>query len=71
MSPEEFAALNEVFERRLHSTRDPELQSLLWQLGEFANETNTDLHAAEATLGTIARLLNVYRERQMTEESNG
>jgi len=69
MRPEEFSALNEVFERRLHHTRDSELQALLWQLGEYTNEVDTERHMAVTTLATIARLLNVYQERNEMPES--
>lgn len=65
----DFKALSEVFERRLHNTRDPELQALLWQLGEYANELDVERHMAVTTLATIARLMNVYQERnEMPEE---
>lgn len=70
MSPEEFAALNEVLQRRLHNTRDPELQALLWQLGELYDEMQAKYLVAEKHIQWFKHLADSYYRLEGRPDGN-
>lgn len=60
MSRDELQALSEVLHRRLHNTRDPELQALLWQLTEYSDTATVNWRIAEQCVRDIATIINTH-----------
>lgn len=60
MSREDYEALVQVLHRRLHNTRDPELQALLWQLAEYTDQVTASWIGANRFLTDLTAALNAF-----------
>lgn len=64
MSPEDFKALVDVLHRRLHNTRDPELQALLWQFAEYCDGITAQWLSADRFLREVGAVAERYHQEK-------